>query len=121
MIIRTFRVISIATTNAFFGLVRGLRNDKSFRVECILSFFLIPYAIYLPVGPLWTVLMCSSVILVLAAELFNSCIEQTVDYISKEYSVIARRIKDMSSGAVLLTVLVFFIVWGGAFWSLKVS
>ena len=104
------RSVSIATANAFMGLVRGARNDHSFRVECILACILIPLAIYLPVDKVWTTLMCASTLMVLAAELFNASIEQTVNYISKEYNVIARRIKDMSSAGVLIVLIVFSLV-----------
>jgi len=42
---------------------------------------------------------------VIAAELFNSALEQTVDAISKERSTWARNVKDAAAGAVLVLAL----------------
>jgi diacylglycerol kinase len=46
-----------------------------------------------------------SITLVIVGEVFNSCIERTVDYISLERNESARKIKDMAAAGVLLLCL----------------
>lgn len=51
-------------------------------------------------------------ILVLAAELLNTAIEEVVDYISTEIDPRAKRAKDAGSAVVLLTALAGGVAWG---------
>ena len=48
--------------------------------------------------------------LVISAELFNTALEETLDYINEEYNEKIRFIKDASAGAVLVTAIVSIIV-----------
>lgn len=50
-------------------------------------------------------------VLVLAAELFNTAIEDTVDYISTDHHPLAGRAKDASSAAVALTAIAAGVAW----------
>lgn len=52
-----------------------------------------------------------SVHLVLVAELINTAIETTVDRISKEHHVLAKRAKDAASAVVFYTIILATIVW----------
>lgn len=45
------------------------------------------------------------IVLVITAEILNSCIEHLVDYISLERTPQAKQIKDMAAGAVFLLSL----------------
>jgi len=55
-------------------------------------------------------------VLVLAMELMNTAIERTVDYISTEEHDLARRAKDLSSGAVVLTAVAAGVAWVVILW-----
>ncbi|WP_300517350.1 diacylglycerol kinase [Aliiroseovarius sp.] len=50
-------------------------------------------------------------ILILAAELMNTAVERTVDYISTEEHDLARRAKDLASGAVAITAIAAGVAW----------
>ena len=50
-------------------------------------------------------------LLVLAAELFNTAIEDAVDYISTEEHPLAKRAKDAASAGVFLTSLAVGVAW----------
>jgi diacylglycerol kinase (ATP) len=50
--------------------------------------------------------------LVLVVELVNSAIEATVDRISMDDHVLAKRAKDIGSAAVMLSLLMVPVVWG---------
>ena len=99
--------------------IQGLRAawfEKAFRQEAIASVFLIPCAFWL--GKTWieTSLLISTVLLVMVVELLNTGIESAIDRIGPEWHALAKRAKDMSSAAVLLTLLVCVGVWSAAVW-----
>ena len=50
-------------------------------------------------------------LLVLAAELINTAVEHTVDYISEEIDPRAKKAKDAASACVAMTALAFGVVW----------
>lgn len=50
-------------------------------------------------------LMLFSITLVIFAEMINTAIERTVDLVVQEYNPIAKYVKDVSAGAVLITAL----------------
>jgi diacylglycerol kinase (ATP) len=50
-------------------------------------------------------------LLILVAELFNSAIEETVDYISTDHDPRAGRAKDVGSAAVAVTALAWGVAW----------
>ncbi|HRD34416.1 MAG TPA: diacylglycerol kinase [Rhodocyclaceae bacterium] len=101
--------------NAFFysmdGLVAAYRNEDAFRQEFWLAVVLIPLALFLDVGNLGKALMIASVLLVLIVELLNSAIEATVDRISLEQHLLAKRAKDIGSAAVLMSLTNVVVVW----------
>jgi diacylglycerol kinase (ATP) len=52
--------------------------------------------------------------LVLAAELFNTAIEEVVDYISTAHDKRAKRAKDCASAGVFLVAMAVVVAWGVA-------
>jgi diacylglycerol kinase (ATP) len=102
--------------NAFGYSMEGLKaayhNEDAFRQEVVMAVILIPLAIYLGETAIAKALMIASVILVIIVELLNSSIEATVDRISLENHMLAKRAKDIGSAAVLLSLLNLAVVWG---------
>jgi diacylglycerol kinase (ATP) len=107
--------------NAVGYSLAGLRAayicEDAFRQEAHLAALLIPLAIYLPVGGVGRALMIGSVLLVLMVELLNSAIEATVDRISLEHHLLAKRAKDIGSAAVFLALANVAAVWACVLWA----
>ena len=107
--------------NAVGYSLAGLRAayicEDAFRQEAHLAAVLIPLAIYLPVGGIGRALMIGSVLLVLMVELLNSAIEATVDRISLEHHLLAKRAKDIGSAAVFLALANVAAVWACVLWA----
>jgi diacylglycerol kinase (ATP) len=55
--------------------------------------------------------MIACVFLVVIVELLNSSVEATVDRISLDHHLLAKRAKDIGSAAVLLSLINLVIVW----------
>lgn len=94
------------------GIKAAYQNEDAFRQEVIMAVVLIPLACYLGETRLEMALMIACVLLVIIVELINSSIEATVDRISLENHLLAKRAKDIGSAAVLLTLFNLVIVWG---------
>ena len=93
------------------GLAAAFRHEEAFRIEVLLSLILVPLALHMHVSAVAKALMIGSIALVLVAELVNSSIEAITDRISLENHVLAKRAKDMSSAAVMLSLINVVAVW----------
>jgi diacylglycerol kinase (ATP) len=102
--------------NAFGYSLAGFRaaykHEDAFRQEFHLAVILIPLALWLPATHIGKALMIGSVLLVIMIELLNSAIEATVDRISLDNHILAKRAKDIGSSAVLVSLINLAIVWG---------
>ena len=94
------------------GIKAAYRNEDAFRQEVIMAIVLIPLAFYLGETRIEMALMIACVMLVIIVELVNSSIEATVDRISLENHLLAKRAKDIGSAAVMLSLFNLVIVWG---------
>lgn len=82
-------------------------------MEVILALLLVPLALYLGESRVEKVLLVGSVILVLLVELVNSAIESVVNRVGSEQHELSGRAKDQGSAAVLLSLVLVLVVWGG--------
>ncbi|MDH2918832.1 MAG: diacylglycerol kinase [Sideroxydans sp.] len=97
---------------SYDGLRAAYQHEDAFRQEVWLALVLIPLACFLPSSGVAKALMIASVMLVIIVELINSAIEATVDRISLENHILAKRAKDIGSAAVLVSLLNVVLVWG---------
>ncbi|NMG16338.1 diacylglycerol kinase [Aromatoleum bremense] len=97
---------------SFAGLRAALEHEDAFRQECLLAAVLVPLALFMPASGAGKALLVGSVLLLLIVELVNSAIEATVDRVSLEHHLLAKRAKDIGSAAVLLALVNLAIVWG---------
>jgi len=94
------------------GLASSVKHEAAFRQELILCLLLLPVAVILPVTLLAKAVLIGSLFIVLIVELLNSSIEWTIDYISMEHHPFAKRVKDMASAAVFLSLVNLAVMWG---------
>lgn len=107
-----FRRLLNAFGYSMAGLKAAYQNEDAFRQEVLMALVLVPLAFYLGETRLEMALMVACVLLVIIVELINSSIEATVDRISLENHLLAKRAKDIGSAAVLLSLFNLVIVWG---------
>ena len=94
------------------GLAAAYKNEDAFRQEVKLAIILIPLALYLGHSGIDKALMIGSVALVIMVELLNSSVEATVDRISLDHHLLAKRAKDIGSAAVMVSLVNLVAVWG---------
>jgi diacylglycerol kinase (ATP) len=100
---------------AIEGLIYVLRSQRNMRVHFLFSLFMILLGIYLGLDRVNLLILLIVITFVLLAEMFNTAIEFTIDLISDTVSPLARIIKDISAGAVLLSavnaLIVFYVIF----------
>jgi len=100
-----------ATVFSAEGLRACFRSEEAFRIESILSVFLIPLAVILGETALETAMLLFPIVLVLLVELLNSAIEAVVDRVSLDYHELSKKAKDIASGAVFVSLMTFLLIW----------
>jgi diacylglycerol kinase (ATP) len=105
------RRIGNAVLYSLAGLTAAYRHEDAFRQEVMLACLLVPLALILPTTGQGKALMIASVLLVLIVELLNSAIEATVDRVSLDHHLLAKRAKDIGSAAVMISLANVIAVW----------
>lgn len=96
---------------AFEGVRTVFQEERNMRSHTFSTLAVLLLAIFLPLNLsewLWILLVC---FLVLIMEIWNTVIENIVDFVSPEIHPQAKKIKDMAAAAVLFTSL-FSLITG---------
>ena len=113
---RGFMRLVSATRYSLSGLTAAWRSEAAFRQESLAAVILLPAAFWLGDGAVERALLAGSVLLVLIVELLNTAVEYTVDRIGTDHHRLSGRAKDMGSAAVLLSLFICALTWGGISW-----
>ena len=92
------------------GFIYALRTERNMRIHFLAAFFLLLLGIYLNFTYLEIVALCVTITLVLVSEMVNTALELIVDMIKSDFHPIARVVKDVSAGVVLLASINGIIV-----------
>ena len=92
------------------GLVYTFKTQRHMRVHIYVVLAVVLLGMYLNIGLRELLAFLLTISLVLVAEMFNSAIEATVDLVSPNYHPMAKFAKDISAGAVLITIVIALVV-----------
>ncbi len=101
---------------AFLGIWHALLNEPNFRVQIVIVILALISGYYFKISNTEWGLLAISMGLLLSAELVNTVVEESIDYVTKEYNEGAKIIKDMAAGFVLVTAVVAAIILYLVFW-----
>lgn len=104
------RNILDSANNAIEGFIYVVRTQRNMRIHFLSAVLVLILGIYLNFSKAEMMLLGISITFVLVAEMINTAIEQVVDMVTEEAHPIARIIKDISAGAVLVTAINVTIV-----------
>ena len=104
------RVIN-AARYSLEGLAAAARHEDAFRQELLLAAVLVPLGLWLGHDGVERALLVGSMLMVLVVELLNSAVEATVDRVSLEDHLLAKRAKDLGSAAVMMSLVTVGAVW----------
>jgi diacylglycerol kinase (ATP) len=96
---------------AIEGFVYVFKSQRNMRLHFLMGLFAFLLGIILNFNYIELMILCLTIAFVLFAEMFNTAIEYTVDLVvSKEYHPLARIVKDIGAGAVLLSAMTAVVV-----------
>lgn len=96
------RGIHFSFNCAIEGILWAARTQRHMRYHCIVAIGVLLAGLIFKISSLEFILLVFGIVLVLFAELVNTACEALVDLVSPEFHPLARRVKDVAAGAVLL-------------------
>ncbi len=97
---------------ALEGFVDITKNESSFKLQ-LLGFFVFSIVAWnLPISFGYASILFLSLFIPVMAEVINSSIERTVDLVTTEYHILAKKAKDAGATFVLLSIIVTALIWG---------
>ena len=95
---------------AINGIRYAILSQHNIIIHIILTIVAVIFGFLLKINNLEWISIVIVIGMVMTAELFNTSIEEIVNYISPERNNMAGRIKDLAAGAVLISAIAAFIV-----------
>ena len=90
---------------AIEGIIYAVKSQKHMRNHFLAALVILVAVLFLRVSSLEFILLVVSVSFVLFAELINTAIELIVDLVSPDYHPLAKAVKDVAAGAVLIAAI----------------
>ena len=87
---------------AFEGILSALKTERNLHVHVIMMTLVIIFGFIFKINVYEWIICIILFILVIAAEMFNTAIEATVDMAMPNLHPLAKKAKDVSAGAVLI-------------------
>ena len=105
-----------ATINSWNGMGSALRTERPFRWETAACAAGTPLAFWLTPSAGERLALIGVLVILLVVELLNTAIEKLADRVTTETDGAIKRVKDMGSAAVGLTILLAGAVWAAIAW-----
>lgn len=104
------RSLFAAFADAADGLVHAVAEQPNFRIQLVLAAIAIVLAFVLRFDSMQWIVLILTIGFVLAAELFNTCLEHVVDLIMPDTHPLARAAKHAGAAAVLASSIAAAVV-----------
>lgn len=100
----------IGFADAIHGIKYVFSQERNFRIHLLAFIAVIPAAIVFDLSTVeWMMILFVSTV-VFAMEILNSAIERVIDYVKPDVHPMAKNIKDMAAGAVLVASIGALII-----------
>ena len=91
--------------NAIRGIINAVVSEPHMKFHLFASIIVLTLSLIVDITKYEIILIIMMIAMVITAELLNSAVEKIVDWISPEYSLMAKYIKDVAAGAVLVSAI----------------
>ncbi len=95
---------------AWAGLIVAFKQEKNFKIHLAFSMVVLLFSLFLQINKYEWLFVIIAIALVIITELINSVVERLIDYLKPEKNLLAKEIKDMSAGFVLIAVIIAIII-----------
>jgi len=100
-----------ATINSWHGLVACAQTEAAFREELAVLVVGVPLAFYLTANTGERFALIGTLFFILIIELLNTAIEKLADRVTRDNDPIIKRVKDMGSAAIFLSLTAAGVTW----------
>ncbi|WP_156298942.1 diacylglycerol kinase [Streptobacillus canis] len=91
--------------NAINGILHAIKNEFHMKIHIFFAIMVLILSLIIDISKFEIMLIIIMITLVIFAELINTALEKIVDLVSPEYSEVAKIVKDVSAGAVLVNAI----------------
>lgn len=95
---------------AISGILIAFREERNFKIHTILAVLAIAAATLLRCNMTEWIIIILCIGMVMSAEIFNTALENTMDWLDPQYNKYVKRVKDLAAGAVLVVSIAVAIV-----------
>lgn len=92
------------------GLVHCIRAERNFRIHLFMGLLAFAFGVFLGISRMEMAVLLLLIGLVLIAEMMNTALENLVDLCTGEYHPLAKVVKDVAAGAVLVLCCVAVLI-----------
>ncbi|MBU0758874.1 MAG: diacylglycerol kinase [Candidatus Omnitrophica bacterium] len=96
--------------SAIEGFVYVFKTQRNMRLHFLIGLVALVLGVFLNFTYMEIAILCLTIAFVLFAEMFNTAIEHTIDLVKEEFHPLARIVKDICAGAVLLSAMAAVII-----------
>ena len=96
--------------NAFIGIKTAFKTQRNLRFHVISCFLVLSLGLILKVSYVEFLILLLTILTVIISEIFNTAIEFVVDLVSPNFNLAAKKAKDVSAAAVLLSAFFSIII-----------
>lgn len=95
---------------AVSGIIIALKTEKNMRIHYLIALSVILLSLFFDFSRTEFLLLLFAISLVVVAEMINTALERVVDLITEEFHPLARLVKDVAAGAVLIATINSIVV-----------
>ena len=107
--------------HAFEGVGYVLRTQRNMRIHMSIAGAVVVLGLFLDLAFTQWAVLALTIGLVLVGEMLNTAVEALVDLVSPDYHILAKIVKDVMAGVILMTaifsVIVGLLVLGPPLWA----
>ncbi|MGO1470454.1 MAG: diacylglycerol kinase [Tissierella sp.] len=95
---------------AVSGIILSIKTERNMLIHYVVAIIVLLASLFFDFSRMEFLILLFATTLVIVMELINTAIEKTIDMITKEYHPLARLVKDIAAGAVLISAINAFLV-----------
>lgn len=95
---------------AVSGIVQALKTEPNMKIHFFIAFLVLFLSLFFNLSRVELMILLLTMAFVIVAEMINTAVEKTIDLITEEYHPLAKIVKDVAAGAVLVAAVISVVV-----------
>lgn len=95
---------------AVSGILIAFQEERNFKIHTILAVLSIFFATILRCSLMEWIIILLCIGVVMSAEIFNTALENAMDWLDPQYNTYVKKVKDLAAGGVLVTSIAVALI-----------